>query len=145
MSGLLFGTTFLCLHLGWVIVDIVFLDARGKSTHSADVMIFGLMLGVVFAVPAMLGYFGAGLVLRRIQNLREWKTPVIGALLAFTFLASGLLLRSERYFRQNRFAKVSESPVSVVSLVLLGFASAFVVVGSSKLAKRISVRHLEGT
>lgn len=52
----IFAVTYFALHLVWVVVVMVFFGAQGKSTRSADFIIFGVMLGFLLTLGSTLGY-----------------------------------------------------------------------------------------
>jgi hypothetical protein len=65
---LLFGTTLWASHVVFIVILRIFFGAREYSSLLADVVIFGMMLGLLFAFGAALGYLISSLVFRVSQS-----------------------------------------------------------------------------
>lgn len=82
-GALVFGAALITTNAVCVAIARIVFGARGKSTLSADVMIFGVLLGVVYATGASVGYMTINLLLHCMASIHtEFRRQVYSALVA---------------------------------------------------------------
>jgi hypothetical protein len=96
-----FATTLWTTHVVYTVILRVFFGVKEYSSMSADVVIFGMMLGLLYAFGAALGYLISSLIFRVLQSCQPSLLHEVGCALAAALAV--YLLALSRYSAMLEF------------------------------------------